>query len=194
MPKYMNQIGLYDNPDCIMTKFAKELAGGLISRFHAFHNVFRPNAYDASPVDDEKLESNATEEDVNPYAELEKQDNVCYPATHRPALELELDNFAKQIVTTLNRVMTRSDLQPSQMQFQTDNSLSPMKLNSLMPDLSSPLKMCRSVNMSQISGMSTPKGFSQQALSINTMKLAELDADPNRQAERRLHKQIEGLQ
>ena len=70
MPKFLTQVGLGENSDCVMTQFAQELAGGLISRFSSFHNVFKPTAYhfNQEPSDEKTFEN---ESDHNPFSELD---------------------------------------------------------------------------------------------------------------------------
>ena len=71
MPKFLRQVGLTDNADCVMTKFARDLASGLISRYSAFHNVFNPKAYETDPVEDDETPDRYTLSHLNHFSELD---------------------------------------------------------------------------------------------------------------------------
>ena len=106
MPQFLDQIGR-DTPDINfnLAQFTRDLAGGLISKFYNFQNVFKPQAYQTK---EERLNerhrdhANAKKDRHDQVKDLHFCTTYCYPTISKPLEEMELDNFAKQIITTVN--------------------------------------------------------------------------------------------
>ena len=105
MPKFIDQIGEGLDPESTEHRFLKEIASGLIGHFSAFQNIFKPSAYDSSAEKNEKLNLQKTNKKLE---DLALQKHACYPPKNKDGankLEFELENFAKQVVSTLNLVV-----------------------------------------------------------------------------------------
>ena len=106
MPYFLDQIGK-NSPELNfnLAQFTKDLAGGLISKFYQFQNVFKPEAYQTKKQREgerhqDHLDAKKDRHDL--IKDLHFCSDACYPSLAKPREEIELDNFAKAVISIVN--------------------------------------------------------------------------------------------
>lgn len=108
MPKWLDKVG-HNCPEMTenMTQFTKDIAGGLISQFSHFQSIFKKHQHDTKmpgrmrckKIDENDIHFKDRAEQIN---DLHFCTDQCYPSIAQSKEEIELDNFSKQIISTLN--------------------------------------------------------------------------------------------
>ena len=112
MPDWMETVGLGcpgATPGLI--QLCRDICGGFISRFAHFQNVFRPEMHNypepGKARDPGKIEpAKDWHEQVHGLAR--RSDKACYPDVNKSIMELELENFSKQVIASLNTALRKS--------------------------------------------------------------------------------------
>ena len=107
MPRFLDYVGV-NCPDMspAMTKLAEDIAGGLISRYSFFENLFRPDTYEKKEKNKKPQEKDDVRSKMSQHGGRDFDESKdFYPAFTKSNLELQLENYAKQVVTSINEVL-----------------------------------------------------------------------------------------
>ena len=112
MPDWMESVG-HGCPGATpgLIQLCRDICGGFISRFAHFQNVFRPELHNY-PEPGISRDSG----EIEPAQDWHEQvlglagrtDKACYPDVNKSIMELELENFSKQVIASLNTALRKS--------------------------------------------------------------------------------------
>ena len=108
-PDWLDSIGCgFGNLNPQVIQLAREMGGGLISRFAFFQNVFRPDTYEQSDVAEKNQVIKRPDRHIQIMDLCTGESKECYPSIKMSLMEQELENFSKQIVASINAVLYKS--------------------------------------------------------------------------------------